>query len=278
MSHGTFNRSIVEPSRFSVSIPVERGSNLGTFLSARPQNKISPPMSFRRRRNPERLCYQHVMQLVATTFVLLAALRAAANPVTITSVLTVIPVPTTIVHYPNATYTLKGTGIGTSAGRYGSNSTLQRTLPYQTTHIARTITTTIATSNSLTTSSPNATVVEPTSLITSSGNATAIESTSLVSVTYNASATSLPEACAPNELYCNSPTSFSLCAPSAHGPPRYVDMGSVANGTVCTDGAIQRAGNGRCSPIGNLTCAANGMKFFMCDEGVLDDLFPCNED
>ncbi|KAF6236214.1 hypothetical protein HO173_005844 [Letharia columbiana] len=77
-----------------------------------------------------------------------------------------------------------------------------------------------------------------------------------------------PLPCTLSELYCDSNTSFSLCAPAVGGGSRYVFMGAVANGTSCHDGRIEKADGGDCSPVGHLKCEG-GRGFFLCDEGGL---------
>ena len=79
------------------------------------------------------------------------------------------------------------------------------------------------------------------------------------------SSPSLP--CTPGELFCDSDTSFSLCAPAVGGGSRYVFMGAVANGTLCDGGRIRKADRGHCSPVGGLKCRGES-RFFLCGEGM----------
>lgn len=44
-------------------------------------------------------------------------------------------------------------------------------------------------------------------------------------------------------------------------------MGTVANGTVCDGGRIEKAVGGDCDPVGNLKCQGE-RGFFLCDEGM----------
>lgn len=44
-------------------------------------------------------------------------------------------------------------------------------------------------------------------------------------------------------------------------------MGTVANGTVCGGGRIEKAVGGDCDPVGNLKCQGE-RGFFLCDEGM----------
>lgn len=73
--------------------------------------------------------------------------------------------------------------------------------------------------------------------------------------------------CTPNELYCNSKTSFSLCVPGTEGGSQSVFMGAVADGTFCDGGRIKKAAGGDCSPVGDLKCQGE-RGFFLCDEGM----------
>ena len=89
-----------------------------------------------------------------------------------------------------------------------------------------------------------------------------------------------PLPCTPNQLYCNTLHSFSLCAEDiddgTNNGTRYALMGSTATGTVCflegdgtgNLGRIGAENAGSCSVEGSLSCGAGGKTFFICDHGA----------
>lgn len=52
----------------------------------------------------------------------------------------------------------------------------------------------------------------------------------------------------------------------------YIYMGSVAGGTVCTDGVIGRVNSGPCDQNGAIVCGDGGRTFFLCDHWGLVDM------
>lgn len=85
-----------------------------------------------------------------------------------------------------------------------------------------------------------------------------------------------PFPCAVDTLFCNTLTTFSLCAPGlGRDPPQSIFLGDVAEGTLCRYGRIVRTPGGNCSPIGRLSCAEGGGRtFYLCAEGGEVDLGP----
>ena len=77
------------------------------------------------------------------------------------------------------------------------------------------------------------------------------------------------QGCQAGSLFCNSPSTFSICAPSVTNGTREVFFGSVAAGTYCdtTENRIRADNAGNCSPDGALICSADGNTFFICDQG-----------
>ena len=186
--------------------------------------------------------------------------KGAAAPQTLTSTLTIKPIPLSTVSitapaypHPTAYSTGHGTGRGTgTGGLHTANYTLLSiTLHYRTTlQTQRTFSTVGPLSNGSSYHRPNATGIPPP---ISSGTGPP---------------TPPPKHCTPKSVYCDSPTSFSLCVPGPGSSATYYFIGSVANGTVCIDGMIERANDGKCTPDGALSCGKNGQTFFFCDEGM----------
>ncbi|KAM0804491.1 hypothetical protein BDR22DRAFT_818129 [Usnea florida] len=170
-----------------------------------------------------------------------------AAPQTRYSTITVIPVPllSTVTHYhPTGSPYGSGSdksGMYTAYHNASANISLSYTLSYPTTKL------------------------QPTSLFarpSKPSNATMTDGFGDLSLPRQ------PRPCTPSELYCNSKTSFSVCASAVGGGSRYVFMGTVAKGTSCDDRRIVKAHGGNCTPVGNLKC--NGERgFFLCKEGGL---------
>ena len=171
-----------------------------------------------------------------------------AAPQTRYSTITVIPVPllSTVTHYhPSGSPYGSGSdelGMYTAYHNASANISLSYTLSYPTTKL------------------------QPTSLVarpSKPSNATMTDGFGDLSLPRQ------PRPCTPSELYCNSKTSFSVCASAVGGGSRYVFMGTVAKGTSCDDRRIVKAHGGNCTPVGNLKC--NGERgFFLCKEGTFD--------
>ena len=171
-----------------------------------------------------------------------------AAPQTRYSTITVIPVPllSTVTHYhPTGSPYGSGSdksGMYTAYHNASANISLSYTLSYPTTKL------------------------QPTSLVarpSKPSNATMMDGFGDLSLPRQ------PRPCTPSELYCNSKTSFSVCASAVGGASRYVFMGTVAKGTSCDDRRIVKAHGGNCTPVGNLKC--NGERgFFLCKEGTFD--------
>lgn len=195
---------------------------LFSLLSAQPQTQ-PPTLSTMR------------LPLITTLplLTLLLSPSTHALPQTHYSTITIIPLPLTttktIYHHPTGTsngssYSPSGTN---KAALYNAsaNISLSYTLSYPTTNILPLIPL----------PTPHQSPAQP-------SNATNVAMTSVP----GNSARSLPtRPCAPGEIYCNNPTSFSLCAPPANrggGESKVVFMGAVANGTVCADGRIAGGG------------------------------------
>lgn len=81
------------------------------------------------------------------------------------------------------------------------------------------------------------------------------------------------QGCVANTIFCNTPQTFSLCAPGGANGTREVFFGSVAPGTYCDQSQqrIRRNNNGNCQPDGRLKCGKGGNTFFVCDQGGLID-------
>ena len=166
---------------------------------------------------------------------------------------------------PTAYPTGRGTGTGTASGTGGPRTAnytlLSMTLHYRTTLQTQRNYPTLSHPNNEYYHYPNATGISP-----PLSNGTGLP-------------TPPPKICTPNGIYCDSPTSFSLCIPGAGKSTRYYPMGSVANGTICRDGGIERASDGKCTPDDTLSCSQTGQMFFSCDEGILcpRKLYTCSQ-
>ena len=180
--------------------------------------------------------------------------KGAAAPQTLTSILTIKPIPLSTVTITAPAHphpTAYSTGHGTGGLHTAKYTLLSITLHYRTTlQTQRTFPTFGPLSNGSSYHRPNATGIPPPIF-----NGTGLP-------------TPPPKHCTPNGVYCDSPTSFSLCVPGPGNSATYYSMGSVANGTVCIDGRIERANDGKCTPDGALSCGKNGQTFFFCDEGM----------
>ncbi|KAL2044209.1 hypothetical protein N7G274_002914 [Stereocaulon virgatum] len=193
--------------------------------------------------------------------------KGAAAPQTLTSTLILNPIPLSTINitpsahpppptaYSTGRATGHGSGIGTALGTGGPRTAnytlLSITLHYRTTLQTQRTYPTLSHPSNGSYHYPNATGISP-----PMSNSTRLP-------------TPPPNICTPNDIYCNSFASFSLCVPGAGNSTTYYPMGSVANGTVCRDGAIERASDGKCTPNGTLSCSQNGQVFFLCDEGGL---------
>ena len=222
-------------------------SSIPSLLSAQPQTQ---PSTLSTMRLP-----------LTTTLPLLTLLLSPSThalPQTHYSTMTIIPLPLTttktIYHHPTGTnngssYSPSGTN---KAGPYNAsaNISLSYTLSYPTTNTLPLIPL----------PTPHQSPAQP----SNAKNATT------TSVPGNPGRSLPTRPCAPGEIYCNTPTSFSLCAPPANrggGESKVVFMGAVANGTVCADGRIRRAEGGTCSPVGGVKCRGT-RRFLLCDEGM----------
>ena len=173
-----------------------------------------------------------------------------AAPTTLTSTVTLIPIP-------RATLTLQPTdrphlgASGTGGFRKANSTLLSVTLNYHTTISSLTVFTTAATFPPR----PNATLAT-----------TSVDS----SIAYNS--TSGPDAfqntCTPSSILCDSQASYFLCVPLLTSSTKYVSAGSVPNGTMCLDGNIDGMIEGTCTPRGTLNCNDDGLTYFHCSEGA----------
>ncbi len=176
--------------------------------------------------------------------------HATAVPTTLTSTVTMIPIPlATLTLQPTDRPYLRASGTG---GFRKTNSTLLSiTLNYHTTISTLTVFTTAATFPLR----PNATPAT-----------TAVDS----SIAYNSTSTPDPfqNTCKPNSILCDSQTAYSLCVPLLTSSTKYIALGSVPNGTMCLDGNIDGMIEGTCTPKGTLHCNVDGLTYFSCVEGA----------
>ena len=176
-----------------------------------------------------------------------------AAPQTRYSTITVIPVPllSTVTHYhPTGSPYGSGSdklGLYTAYHNASANISLSYTLSYPTTKLQPT----------------------PLAFFTQTARLSIPSNATMTDGFGNLSLPLQPLPCTPSELYCNSKTSFSLCAPAVGGGSRYVFMGAVANGTSCDGGRIDKADGGNCSPVGKLKCKGE-RGFLLCKEGMFD--------
>lgn len=71
--------------------------------------------------------------------------------------------------------------------------------------------------------------------------------------------------CRSSTMRCDSSSSWSVC--SADGSS-FISMGSVAPGTECINGKLQRTGGtGSCTGVPSIKCSENGSMFMVCDQG-----------
>lgn len=176
--------------------------------------------------------------------------HTAAAPTTLTSTVTLIPIPlATLTLQPTDRSYLRASGTG---GFRKANSTLLSiTLNYHTTISTLTVFTTAATFPPR----PNATL------------ATApVDS----SIAYNSTSAPYPfqNTCTPNSILCDSQASYSLCVPLLTSSTKYISAGSVPDGTMCLDGNIDGMIEGTCTPRGTLHCNNDGLTYFSCAEGA----------
>ena len=174
---------------------------------------------------------------------------AIAAPTTLTSTVTVIPIPlhTFTLHPTDGRYERAS---GTGSLRKANSTLLSITLNYHTTTSTQTIFATAADFLP----QLNATLASPVSS----------------SITFNSTSVPVPfrNTCTPSSLLCDSQASYSLCVPLRTSSTRYISIGSVPNGTMCLDGNIDGRIDGTCTPTGTLHCIADGFTYFSCVEGT----------
>lgn len=175
---------------------------------------------------------------------------AIAAPTTLTSTVTVIPIPlhTLTLHPTNRRYERAS---GTGGMRKANSTLLSITLNYHTTASTQTIFATAA--NSL----PRLNATLATGPVSSP-------------ITFNSTSIPAPfqDTCTPSSILCDSQASYSLCVPLLTSSTKYISVGSVPNGTMCLDGIIDGRIEGSCTPTGTLHCNADGLTYFSCVEGA----------
>ena len=176
--------------------------------------------------------------------------HATAAPTTLTSTVTMIPIPLeTLTLQP--TYRPYPRASGTGGSPKANSTLLSITLNYHTTISTLTVFTSAATFPPR----PNATLAT-----------TPVDSP----IAYNS--TSIPDpsqnTCTPNSILCYSQASYSLCVPLLTSSTKYIALGSVPNGTMCLDGNIDGMIEGTCTPKGTLHCNVDGRTYFSCVEGA----------
>lgn len=79
------------------------------------------------------------------------------------------------------------------------------------------------------------------------------------------------QGCTRGTIFCNTPNTFSICAPGGVNGTREVFFGMVAAGTYCdqSQSRIRANNDGDCEPDGSLQCGPSGNTFFICDQGGL---------
>ena len=180
----------------------------------------------------------------------LVSVFAITAPTTLTSTITIIPLPsTTILALAHTRYL---TASGTPGVPKANNSVLSHTLNYRTTLSTQMI--------------PAAKPFFP------RRNATLANSPTRSPVDYNSTSIfkSPRSTCTEETISCDSLDAFSLCAPRLTSSTKYIFIGAVPQGTVCVDGTIVQApgDNGTCAPEGTLRCSINGTTYFTCMDGT----------
>jgi hypothetical protein len=131
-------------------------------------------------------------------------------------------------------------------------------------------TSTITITSTLSVTSTTYTIVPGTS--TKSNSACSASTAGSATRTTGSASSPTPSAgCTSGQILCSdSGKAWSMCSNG-----KYVWMGSVAAGTECRDGKIQRAGERggeECKPDGSKKCLAGGIKWAICDHGVWVDM------